>query len=104
MAGAMMDGDDEVMMCRNQTNLETESKQGWAPLAEEGTPGGGKDQDATGQPPKPKLFGKHSDPTIDSILKVGRHDRFIDDLTGQALPADLCMEARAKELEYFRDK
>ena len=29
-------------------------------------------------------------------------DRFVDDLTGLALPPDLCRAARQKEIAYFR--
>ena len=37
------------------------------------------------------------------VLKVGRHERFIDDLTGQPLPPELCRKARATEFEYFKE-
>ena len=40
----------------------------------------------------------------DGVLKVGRHERFVDDLTGQQLPPDLCRSARAAELAYFKEK
>ena len=40
-----------------------------------------------------------------SVLAVaGRSDKFVDDLTGQPLPPDLCREARRVEILYFRDK
>ena len=35
---------------------------------------------------------------------MSRHERYVDDLTGQPLPPDLCHAARATELEYFREK
>ena len=38
------------------------------------------------------------------MLKVSRHERYVDDLTGQPLPPDLCRKARQTELDYFRDK
>ena len=40
------------------------------------------------------------------VLKVGtnRHERYVDDLTGQPLDRELCRKARATELEYFKDK
>ena len=40
------------------------------------------------------------------VLKVNtsRHERYVDDLTGQPLPPEVCRKARATELEYFKDK
>ena len=35
---------------------------------------------------------------------AGRHNRFIDDLTGQPLPEELCRAARQTELDYFTSK
>ena len=42
-------------------------------------------------------------PGSDILQRAPASDRFIDDLTGQALPRELCMQARARELEYFDD-
>ena len=40
-----------------------------------------------------------------SVLAVaGRSEKFVDYLTGQPLPPDLCREARRVEIQYFRDK
>ena len=105
LCGVMIDGDDECRMSRDIPTLDNaESKLGWAPLADEGMPGESKDQHCKRQAPKPKLISAHEDAVLDSILQMGRHDRFVDDLTGLPLPAELCMEARAKELEYFKEK
>ena len=38
------------------------------------------------------------------VLKPSRHERYVDDITGQPLCPELCKKARATELEYFRDK
>ena len=40
------------------------------------------------------------------VLKVGtsRHERYVDDLTGQPLDPELCRKARATEPENFKDK
>ena len=35
---------------------------------------------------------------------VNRHERFVDDITGQPLNPDLCRAARQKELDYFVSK
>ena len=48
-------------------------------------------------------FGR-SDCSQFGVLKVSRHERFVDDLTGQPLPPDLCRAARKLELDYFREK
>ena len=37
------------------------------------------------------------------VLKPGRHERYVDDITGQSLLPELCKKARATELVYFRD-
>ena len=37
-------------------------------------------------------------------LTPGRHERYVDDITGQPLSPELCKKARATELDYFRDK
>ena len=37
-------------------------------------------------------------------LKVADNDRFVDDLTGQALDPALCRAARKKEMDFVRDK
>jgi hypothetical protein len=42
--------------------------------------------------------------TFAGVLKPSRHERYVDDITGQPLPSELCKKARAKELEYFREK
>ena len=41
---------------------------------------------------------------ISELHKVSRHERYVDDLTGLALPPDLCDQARAEELRYFKEK
>ena len=46
----------------------------------------------------------HSDKDDDILPVTGRSDKFVDALTGQPLPADLCKEARRVENQYFRDK
>ena len=38
------------------------------------------------------------------VFKVGRNERYVDDLTGQQLPPELCRAARKTELDYFKDK
>ena len=40
------------------------------------------------------------------VFKVNtvRHERYVDDLTGQPLRPELCHKARATELDYFQDK
>ena len=35
---------------------------------------------------------------------VNRHERVIDDITGQPLNPELCRIARQKEIDYFRNK
>ena len=37
------------------------------------------------------------------VLKPTRHERYVDDITVQLLPAELCRKARATELDYFRE-
>ena len=71
---------------------------GWAPLADDGKPGGGKDDHAMRQPPLP------TSAVSNGVLKVSRHERYVDDLTGQPLPPELCRAARATELDYFLEK
>ena len=38
------------------------------------------------------------------VFKPGRHERYVDDITGQPLSPELCKKARATELDYFRDE
>ena len=38
------------------------------------------------------------------VLKPGRHERYVDDITGQPLSPELCKKARATDLDHFRDK
>ena len=45
------------------------------------------------------------DHSLDSILAAAsKNDRYVDDITGQPLPPELCREARRLEVEYFRSK
>ena len=63
------------------------------------------DQHKQGGPTKSKPGNGNIDSNgANSLLSFGRHDRFIDDITGQPLPPDLCMKARAEELAYFKAK
>ena len=74
------------------------SKMGWAPLSDDGKPGDGISDDAIRRAPLAK-----SD-VSSGVLKVSRHERYVDDLTGQLLSPELCRKARATELDYFCDK
>ena len=38
------------------------------------------------------------------VLKPSRHERYVDDITGQLLSPELCKKALATELDDFRDK
>ena len=38
------------------------------------------------------------------VLKPSRHERYVNDITGQPLPPELCKKARAIELKYFNEK
>ena len=38
------------------------------------------------------------------LPKPGRHERYVDDITGQPLSPELCKKAIATELDYFREK
>ena len=46
---------------------------------------------------------KEHDPPGILKARTNRHERYVDDLTGQLLDPDLCRKARATELEYFKD-
>ena len=37
-------------------------------------------------------------------MNTSRHERYVQDLTSQPLPSELCRKARATDLEYFKDK
>ena len=42
------------------------------------------------------------DHAFDSILAAAnKNDRFVDDITGQPLPPELCRAARQLEVDYF---
>ena len=45
-----------------------------------------------------------SDPHDPFLGLVNRHEKYIDDLTGQPLDPELCRIARKAELDYFRSK
>ena len=49
-------------------------------------------------------FMDGSDFDFAGVLKVNRHERYVEDLTGQPLSQELCRKATASELDYFRGK
>ena len=100
---------DENETCQNGnvTNFGySGSGLGWAPLADDDSPVGTSDQDAIRHPTMSKSRGMTSAASSGAFgaFGAGRHNRFIDDLTGQALPEDLCRAARQTELDYFTSK
>ena len=52
------------------------SKLGWAPLADDGKPGDGITDDALRRTPRLKYT------VSNNVLKVSRHERYVDDTTG----------------------
>ena len=125
LCGIMIDADDEVrehcqMQGRDDYNVLSAiysnhtgnvsnfghdgSKLGWAPLADDDSPVGTPDQDAAWHPTMSKSRGIDRSAVKCGVLSMNRHERFVDDLTGNALPEDLCRAARATELEYFKSK
>ena len=61
-------------------------------FADDGSPGGGIREDAPRHPPMPKP----EKGLVSDILKVGRFDKYVDDLSGTPLPPDLCHQVRAE--------
>ena len=103
--GVMHDAVDEIALAQKDYEMLGihGSAQGWAPLADDDSPRGGavKHQDVIGRPPVSKPAGDD----VSELLNVGgRHNQFIDDLTGHQLDPDLCKKARAEEFRYFQDK
>ena len=104
--GVMVDADEEVARHAPEHYLGLlGSELGWAPLADDDSPGEGElyTTTADGTPPMSKPRAG-DDRNSSEILKVSRHNRYVDDLTGQPLPPDLCNKARAEELRYFEEK
>ena len=83
--GIMIDGDDDVRLeCRGD----------YLSIA---------DPDA--QPEAAEVhFMSGSEFNFAGVLKANRHERYVDDITGQPLSPELCQKARATELDHFRDK
>ena len=122
--GVMIDGDDDVreyveFSTRGEQGMASSniidngnvtafqcdgSRSGWAPLADEDKPAGGEFQDAMGHTALSKSGRITATEMLSGAFGISRHERYIDDLTGQQLPEKLCREARAVELDYFREK
>ena len=49
-------------------------------------------------------FASGAEYNFAGVLKPSPHERYVDDITGQPLPRELCKKARATELDYFREK
>ena len=50
------------------------------------------------------MFGEEYDSPGVLKMNTSRHERYVDDLTGQPLPPELCRKARATAIEYFKGK
>ena len=105
--GVMIDGDDDVQLHHRSglhrlrspaDGLDDPAEMYFANGSELGSTGPG------GCPPPADEAGAAETGVFDGILQVGRHDRYVDDLTGQPLPPELCKAARKTELDYFNDK
>ena len=105
--GVMIDGDDDVQLHHRSglhrlrspaDGLDDPAEMYFADGSELGSTGPG------GCPPPADEAGAAETGVFDGILQVGRHDRYVDDLTGQPLPPELCKAARKTELDYFNDK
>ena len=95
----MLHGNDEILFCAERLNGTYENRKGVLAAPEvhallASVIGGF--EDTSGR--------RRLDPDLEQILFIGRHDRFVDDLTVQALPREFSKEARAKELGYFKEK
>ena len=107
----MYDGFDEVNLCRLGTDNEcAESTAKTNPVGGSSMPGtvppSGKPEPwskpCKNNPSSSLQFVDHS---FDSILAAAsQNERYVDDITGQPLPPELCREARRVEVEYFRSK
>ena len=109
----MFDGDAEINLCRR---LGVE--EGSAEPPAKTNPVDGSSMSPTGGPSGtrnlPEVEAKYTavcssrqfvDSAVDQILAMAnKNDRFVDDITGQPLPPELCREARRVEVEYFRTK
>ena len=95
----MIDGCEEVADVRQRQNVHrTVSELNSPPLTEDDRRrGGSQDQHAAGRPRE----SKHIE---DSVFAVSRHERYVDDITGQPLEPELCRRARAEELAFFHSK
>ena len=100
----MLDGDDELAAC----NLLLEDKPDNArdnckPAEHVITPDRRPFEDLDPSSKRSKIITS-SEYGHSFAVSNGRNERFVDDLTGQPLPPDLCREARRVEIQYFRDK
>ena len=112
----MLDGSDEVNNCFKNVAIERGGAKP-SPLvfaaSQRGTmPGevtGGQKTSAAISPPQRGsmpggVFGGPLEEHDPLIGVVNRHERFIDDITGQPLNPELCRIARRKEIDYFRSR
>jgi hypothetical protein len=81
--GIMIDGDDDVRLHYRHDLPDPDSQPSEAADAH---------------------FASGAEYNFAGILKPSRHERHVDDITGQPLPPELCRKARATELDYFCEK
>ena len=105
----MLEGSDEIeLFAKHVSELNS------PPLTEDdGRRGGRQDEQAIEHPRKSKHVVSKVRTSSDSRASendgvfaagVNRHERFVDDITGQPLDPELCRIARKKELDYFHSK
>ena len=105
----MLEGSDEIeLFAKHVSELNS------PPLTEDDRRRGGRqDQHAEEHPRKSKHVVSKVRESSDSRASendgvfaagVNRHERFVDDITGQPLDPELCRIARKKELDYFHSK
>ena len=106
---AMTDGDAEVNLCHAHVDVES-AESILSPafrsfgvsrsLGQENLP----DVEATYT--KSHCSARHFvDASVDRILSMAnKGDRFVDDITGQPLPLELCRAGRRLEVDYFKSK
>ena len=95
----MIDGDDDVRLhYRDDYNDDMSNRVELIAGHVVDMPGDGITHDALQRTPLPKST------VSNGVLKVSRHERYVDDLTGQPLCPELCWKVRATELDCFRDR
>lgn len=107
---AMVDGDSEVNLFYRSLEAETTADK---------NPVGGSSMPPTGGPSGTRILPdveaqytksfcnarQYIDASVNAILSMAnKNERFVDDITGQPLPPELCRVAHRSEIGYFKSK